>query len=303
MMKWRKLGLIFNVDRNSTWMYSHAAVPVAKRLDGSVFRVFFSTRDRENCSSVGFIDIDIESHNRILQVSDRPVLSPGIAGLFDDSGVNACSELEINGVSHLFYTGWSLGVTVPFYTFAGVAKFDKRIGEYLKISRVPLLDRSEEDPFSVGYLQVIHHDSRYRMWYESNLGWVDGSSSSGYRFVIKYAESRDGLIWDRTGSVCIKLNEGEIAVSRPSVLILEGTFHMWYSRKLNGKYGLGYATSQNGFEWCRRDSEIGLTASDSGWDSLEIEYPYVFKYENNIFMLYNGNGYGKSGFGLAVLES
>jgi len=33
-----------------------------------------------------------------------------------------------------------------------------------------------------------------------------------------------------------------------------------------------------------------------------ICYPYVFKHKGRFYMLYCGNGYGKTGFGLAVLE-
>ena len=31
------------------------------------------------------------------------------------------------------------------------------------------------------------------------------------------------------------------------------------------------------------------------------EYPFVFRHNSDIFMLYNGDGYGKTGFGLALL--
>ena len=42
--------------------------------------------------------------------------------------------------------------------------------------------------------------------------------------------------------------------------------------------------------------------SKTGWDSEMICYPYVFDRKGERYMLYNGNGYGKTGFGLAVLE-
>ena len=38
------------------------------------------------------------------------------------------------------------------------------------------------------------------------------------------------------------------------------------------------------------------------WDSEMICYPYVFEHKDDLYMLYNGNDYGKTGFGLAVLE-
>lgn len=34
-----------------------------------------------------------------------------------------------------------------------------------------------------------------------------------------------------------------------------------------------------------------------------IEYPFVFDHRGERFMLYKGNGYGKTGFGLAIMES
>jgi len=33
-----------------------------------------------------------------------------------------------------------------------------------------------------------------------------------------------------------------------------------------------------------------------------IEYPFVSSHQEKVYMLYNDNGFGKSGFGLAVLE-
>ncbi len=39
-----------------------------------------------------------------------------------------------------------------------------------------------------------------------------------------------------------------------------------------------------------------------GWDSEMIDYPFDFDHKGHRYMLYNGNGYGKTGFWLAVLE-
>ena len=33
-----------------------------------------------------------------------------------------------------------------------------------------------------------------------------------------------------------------------------------------------------------------------------ISYPSIIKYEDNVYMFYNGNNYGYDGFGYAVLE-
>jgi len=33
-----------------------------------------------------------------------------------------------------------------------------------------------------------------------------------------------------------------------------------------------------------------------------VEYPFVFDHKGGRYMLYNGNGYGRTGFGIAVLD-
>jgi hypothetical protein len=80
---------------------------------------------------------------------------------------------------------------------------------------------------------------------------------------------------------------------------------MWYSyraQKNIDTYRIGYAESNDGISWVRKDEEIGIDVSNEGWDSEMICYPYIFDHNGKRYMLYNGNGYGKTGFGLAVLE-
>jgi hypothetical protein len=76
---------------------------------------------------------------------------------------------------------------------------------------------------------------------------------------------------------------------------------MWYSFR-GQAYRIGYAESEDGRQWKRLDSHVGIDVSTTGWDSEMIEYPFVFDHKGQRYMLYNGNGFGKTGFGLAVLE-
>jgi hypothetical protein len=74
-------------------------------------------------------------------------------------------------------------------------------------------------------------------------------------------------------------------------------------KKGNGCYKIGYAYSKDMYNWTRNDKLTNITKSNFGWDSDMISYPNVFEYKGKIYMLYQGNGMGKSGFGIAVLES
>jgi hypothetical protein len=79
-------------------------------------------------------------------------------------------------------------------------------------------------------------------------------------------------------------------------------WRMWYSFR-GQAYRIGYAESDDGRRWRRQDHLAGLDVAASGWDSEMIEYPFVFDHDGQRFMLYNGNAYGGSGFGLAVQEA
>ena len=68
-MKWEKLGLIFNADRHFEWMRTHASLPMAQKLNGDLFRIYYSTRDSNNRSNGAYIDIDIFYPEKILNIS------------------------------------------------------------------------------------------------------------------------------------------------------------------------------------------------------------------------------------------
>ena len=130
---------------------------------------------------------------------------------------------------------------------------------------------------------------------------VNGKPRHSYH--IRYAESDDGLHWRRSGRVCIDYqSEEEYAISRPSVLRDGDLYRMWYSYR-GSSYRIGYAESDDGVAWVRKDEEAGIDVSPDGWDSEMIEYPCVFDHAGSRYMLYNGNGYGATGIGLAELSS
>jgi hypothetical protein len=51
------------------------------------------------------------------------------------------------------------------------------------------------------------------------------------------------------------------------------------------------------------DHLISLPPSPEGWDSVMCAYPSVVDAGGKRLMFYNGNGFGQSGIGYAVLEA
>jgi predicted GH43/DUF377 family glycosyl hydrolase len=299
-VKWKKLGLVFCPDHSFDWMRSHASNPVAEPLGNGFFRVYFSSRDKDNRASIGSLEIDIKNPSKILNLSSSPLVSPGSPGLFDDSGIAMGWLILVNGKKYLYYLGWNLGVTVPWRNTIGLAVSESGQSVFTKYSRAPLLDRSEVDPYSISYPCVLIEKGLWRMWYGSNLNW--GSAEKDMAHVIKYAESNDGIHWDRRGVIAVPLKPGEeFALSKPCVIRDENLYRMWYAYR-GESYRIGYAESPDGIRWERMDDKVGIGVSDSGWDCEMVEYAHVFEVNGERYMLYNGNGYGKTGFGLAVLE-
>jgi hypothetical protein len=228
-------------------------------------------------------------------------LSPGTLGAFDDAGVTNSCVVRHAGKVYLYYTGWCLGVSVPFYLNAGLAVSEDGVC-FHRISPAPLLERTEIDPFLTASPWVLVEGGIWRMWYVSATEWQIVAGNPRHKYLIKYAESRDGREWARHGVVCINYERpDEYAFGRPCVLHDKGGYKMWYSCR-GDQYRLGYAESDDGVVWTRKDDLVGLSSPASGWDSEMMTYPAVFRVHGQLHMLYNGNGYGRTGIGLATAE-
>src|SRR6185312_12704523 len=244
-MQWIKLHTIFRPDNNYPWMVSHAANPFAEHLSGSIYRVYFTCRNVENQSHIAYVDVDADNNFKVVAIADKPLLSPGEPGMFDDSGTAMGYLLNVNGKKHLYYLGWNLKVTVPWINTIGLAIWNESKQVFEKYSRAPIMDRSNEDPFTISYPSILNDNGKYRMWYGSNLRW--GKTQDTMQHVIKYAESTDGINWKRSNDIHINLEHpNEYALSKPFVLKTNGLYQMWYSYRANGNistYRIGYAES------------------------------------------------------------
>jgi predicted GH43/DUF377 family glycosyl hydrolase len=299
-MRWRKLGRLFAPDGSKPWMRSHAANPIAELIGDDRFRIYFSSRDGENRSSIAYVEIDLKTPTRILRESDTPVLSPGDLAMFDDSGVSIGCILPVGEKRYLYYMGWHLTVTVPWQNALGLAISDGPGQPFRRVSRFPVIELNEVDPYTISYPWVIHQNGKFRMWYGSNIAW--GPRKADMRHLIKYAESDDGIQWTRKDIVAIDFAAAdEYAICKPCVIKDAERHRMWFCSR-GSAYRICYAESSDGIVWTRMDGRVGIDVSEEGWDSEMIEYPCVFDHAGKRYMLYAGNGYGQTGFGLAILD-
>jgi hypothetical protein len=300
-MKWKKIGHIFSPNKSKSfiWMQTHASNPTPYKLEEGKYEIFFSSRDESNRSTICSLIFDI-NEMKVTKVNQEPVLTLGEIGAFDDSGLSIAQVLDFNGETYLYYLGWNLGKNVPFRNSIGVAKKNSQ-GKFERVSKGPIIDRSIYDPFSVSYPYILEDSNELIMWYGSHSQW--GKTTDDMIHGLKTARSKDGVIWERNYEYCISPTEVDYAFSRPFVLKEDGLFKMFYSFR-GEKYRIGYAESLDGLRWERKDNESGITVSKGDkWDSEMVCYPSIVEHKSQKYMFYNGNRYGLTGFGLAVLEN
>jgi len=317
-MKWKKLGNIFNPTQHTlpNNCKEFAQSPQTLVFDDFV-RIYFSTREKDITtgkflSHIAFVDMD-KNFEKILNVSTDRVIKLGELGTFDEHGIFPINLLKHNGKLMAYTCGWSRRVSVSVETSVGLAYSIDDGLTFEKMGNGPVLTSSLHEPFLVGDSFVKVYKNIYHMWYMYGTRWIDNPEEESARvYKIGHATSTDGVNWVKEGRQIIAnvLNEDECQ-ALPTVIYHNGQYHMYFCyreaigfRKNKEKgYRLGYASSTDLVNWVRNDAEAGIGFSEEGWDSEMQCYPHIFKCDDKVYLLYNGNEFGRYGFGLAVLEN
>lgn len=302
-MRWRKLGLVYVPPADRPWAREYAHLPTPIVIKDGQIRVYFAGLDENKYGRIGYVDVAADEPTKVLAVSKEPALDLGEPGLFDDCGVNPSFVYRHEDRWRMYYIGWSRGTRVPYQLFTGLA--ESRDGRRFKrLCRVPVLDRTDGEPFLRSAACVRTNENFLQAWYVSARGWTTVNGERYPRYVVRMALSRNGLDWLSGVPPAIDLEGDEFGIGRPWVIQDPDRWRMWYSiRSKSRPYRMGYAESDDGEVWRRMDDRVGIAASEGGWDSEMICYAAVIDVNGRRLMFYNGNRHGQSGFGVAELES
>ena len=189
-----------------------------------------------------------------------------------------------------------------FQNFTGLAISEDGGVTFRRHSRAPILERTDQEPYGSGSCAVYKRKGVYEMMYTAFEPWTGRHGRIQPSYNIKFARSQDGLFWQREGETVVDFHdESEYIVGVPRVLKDEGVYKLWYSCR-GSAYRIGYAESTNGKAFTRKDHLVGIDVSTNGWDSEMIEYGFVFRHGLDLYMVYNGNQFGKTGLGWAIQE-
>lgn len=303
-MKWRKLGHVFCPDGSSDWMHTHAMIPIAEQIDGDLYRIYFSPRDKANRGHGAYLEVDMRAPAKVLRLHPTPVLTPGALGCFDDSGALANTIVTVANRKLLYYSGINVGVTVPIRNSIGLAEWNEQSHCFERRFAGPIIDRTRDFPHFVAAPEVMLEGGKFRAWFSRCVRWEARPEGARHYYNLEYAESADGIVWARDGETAIDFDEHEYALTVPRVLKRGDGYEMWFCSRATADcptYRLRRAVSRDGRTWTR-EKDAGIDVSASGWDSEMICYPHLFDHRGERYLLYNGNGYGRTGFGIAIME-
>lgn len=304
-MQWKKHGVVWQPDGSKAWARRHATCPTPLWLNDGTLRLYIQCRDEHNVGRVGYVDVDPEEPGRVIRVSDKPVLNVGEAGCFDDNGVFQTSVLkDRDGRIRMYYAGFELSHRIRYRLLTGLALSEDGGETFHRIQKTPILERSDAEPFFRCGSFVRQDDEGYYVWYVAGGQWVNIEGKAMPVYDLRYLESKDGIYWPDEGRIVLPIiDSNEHGFGRPYVLCDENQYRMFYSiRKVTpNAYRLGYAESDDGIHWLRKDDELGLDVSREGWDSESVEYAAVVETGGRTWMFYNGNDFGGTGFGVAEL--
>lgn len=300
--RWEKKGLVFEPKISG---FTHGSHPCAIHYKDDVFIVAFTCRDSNRRSHVFLSYAQVSEGRMNLVGSPKMAMKPGAAGYFDcDGAISVCFVKHLNR-HYLYYVGWQNLPDTLWICDTGRAILDPENLTLEKEFPGPVLGRDKTNPLFAAATAFHIDGDVWHTWYNSGIKWEKKEHGWHHHYGVHHATSSNGVDWKCDPGLCMPFkDEYEYAFGRPNVFYHAGVYYMWFAHRATKEvatYRIGFAWSKDGLKWNRDDSRSGIDVSPQGWDSEMICYPYVFEHRDRLYLLYNGNDYGRTGFGLAVM--
>ena len=316
-MKLSNKGLIFDINQFKPFAkYTHAQSPQLLKV-GGVNRVYFSSRPLVKngempTTKVLYVDYDPDL-KEIIDYSREPVLGPSIIGAYDEHGIFPFHITKINNRLLGYISGWSRRISVSVETAIGLSESFDNGQTFQRLGDGPIIAASLDEPFLVGDPFIVSNEGKLFMYYIAGADWKETEAESELQRVykIRMAVSSDGEKWkpEKRNLLNDVLGVDECQ-ALPSVAkfgqisTMAFCYREMSNFRKNGKnaYRIGFAQSSDFLNWSRSDHLFQISDHESGWDEGMRCYPNINILNGRTAILYNGNDFGKHGFGLAIEE-
>ncbi len=307
---WRREGLLVSVKQHHPWWVSHAQLPTALPLSDRLWRVYFGARDGNNRTRILSVDLDPGDGMRILAEHLDALLDLGPPGAFDHEGTIPSAALLVDGEVRLYYIGVVVRKDVRGQASIGLAVSDDGL-TFRKLFAGPVHGTGPFDPYFNSAPVVRKNQHGYRMWYVGGTGWRPVSGVLDLCYEIRTTHSTDGQIWSVRSETAIPQEPSWVAgLGRPWITEEPHGLRLWFSRRGeeyraagDGAYRLmsvrvdGQGISFGEAKPVRFDNP----PAPGDFDSWMQAYACVLPYKDDLIMFYNGDNFGRTGFGWARL--
>lgn len=279
-------------------------------------RVYYSCRrdskDAKFISEPHFVDFSPD-FGEILAFSETQVVEDASLGSFDEHGIFPLDVVRCGDELLGFSGGWSRRSSVSIDMSIGKLISQNDGLTFERTGEGPALTHSVAEPFLVGDPSVLMVNGLLHMFYISGTRWARSPEGVPERtYLISHRVSLDGSSWVPVPGgkpVPIPPLSRWEAQAMPSLVRVENWWVMFFCyRDTFGfrenpekMYRLGVAYSENLVDWTR--VEFDLTSWRKEWDSKMMAYPNAHLRGEHLYLLYNGNGFGRQGFGGARFET
>lgn len=308
-MKWKRMGQIF--------IPQEYGIDYAKSPQVIVFehyvRVYFSACKKDGSKLISYVCFaDFTKDFQQVKKVSKQIIPDGNLGCFDEHGIFPFSPFVYDKKIWAYTSGWSRRVSVSVDTGIGIAVSKDNGETFERVGDGPVLTSSLQEPFLVIDGFVRNFRNQFHMWYIYGIDWkvFEEGKEPDRIYKIGHAVSDNGIDWNRDGVQVIPDVLIDESQALPCVVYYQGKYHMFFCYRksyhfrenIECSYRIGYAYSENLMDWIRCDEQLHFPLSESGWDSQMQCYPHVFEMDETLYLLYNGNAFGKYGFGMAKME-
>lgn len=314
-LRWRLCHrrMLLRPPANHPQWKSHAQAPTVLQLSRDRWIVYFAGRDEDNRSRVYGAELD-PADMSVRCVYPDCVLGLGGHGMFDEHGVGPGTAIPTGDRIRLYYTGVRSNGDGTHVHGIGLAESVDGGRTFQRLQHTPVIGAGEDSPWGATTPTVLLEGRTWMMWYSSFLAWRDVDGKPEPIYDIHQAFSDNGLIWKTNRKAALSFaSDDEGGLIRPQVLrhakdrLLIMASRGWRDFRQSGtnSYRFVYARSTDDVTWTRDPDAIEIDPADTadGWDSEMRCYPCLVEDERRQLLFYNGNDFGRHGFGVGELFS
>lgn len=315
LQPWAKQGRILAPGFAGPLSSNRLSAPSVVKLKDGRLRLYFWTGDKEGYHYLFAAEASPDNPHDWELLSDEPLLRPSPTGNLSDRGPSFPWVLPREEGGWLMYYAvwgsWAPPGELSNRTSLAISQDEGVTWETIKEPLLPLGEPGSYDAGLTGSVCVLQTGpEKYEMWYTAGERYEIFNERNRGIVHIGHAVSQDGIEWVKDPEPALRARQEQVegyeaVVSKPSVLIIDGVYHMWFSVFMMDGHGyrLRYARSQDGVHWKPYFDEVLFPHSPGEFDSENQSYSNVIEVGDELWMFYVGNRFGATGIGLATMKT